>query len=93
MGKRKKTKKIIIKANSISKKKKVSECCRCNKDKKIEKLCVRCGNNPAWLDYAFCYDCYLKQIEENKEKINNYWHGGTGEKLFIFSLFSSICFK
>lgn len=47
MGKRKKPKKIIIKANSISKKKKVSECCRCNKDKKIEKLCVRCGNNPA----------------------------------------------
>ena len=52
------------------------------KDKKIEKLCVKCGNNPAWLDYAFCYDCYLKQIEENKEKINNHWHGGTGETLY-----------
>ena len=36
MGKRKKPKKIIIKANSISKKKKVSECCRCNKVKKYE---------------------------------------------------------
>ena len=66
MGKRKKPKKIIIKANSISKKKKVSECCRCNKDKKIEKLCVRCGNNLAWLDYAFCYDCYLKLYLNDK---------------------------
>ena len=23
-----------------------------------------------------------KAIEENKEKINNYWHGGTGETLY-----------
>ena len=82
MRRKNRKKKIVIRANTMQKKDKVSGKRNHSSKKKVEKLCIRCGINPIWLEYPLCYNCYLKKIEENKEKTNHHWRGGTGETLF-----------
>ena len=46
------------------------------KKKDFKPLCSECRSNPVWLDYAVCYECYMKNI--NAKKKRTHWHGGTG---------------
>lgn len=41
---------------------------------KINHMCIQCHTNPTWLDYSICYECYIKNINEKKQK--SHWVGG-----------------
>lgn len=67
---------VIVRGKTNNKPKKTK---RAKRHKKTNiKSCSMCRLNPRWLDYPICFECYMKGIEEKKEKHQHQWHGGTG---------------
>ena len=75
---RNKKKQIFVKCGkNASVRKRTEQLNQANSEKnqkQINHVCIQCHTNSTWLNYSICYECYIKNINEKKQK--PHWVGG-----------------